>query len=226
MSLLRQLQTITERTYQRASGVNLERFVIGPHRYRFLSDRSDTSTAQLSDMARTFLRVADDRLYLAIYYSDRMIEVLEQYDPRRGLHQKNIYAFTVFIEELNHAIHAALKFLAGQRNIYAETFLRDLELLAKVDCYHTLKYFMAYFNPSQQLEEWDRLWLRHHLFEGWEYDYASERLSTRYSETNHLGKKYTRFLDSLKPDSRVAEIRRFREMPYPRKREYIRFLPN
>lgn len=226
MSLLRQLQQITERTYQQGSGVNFEHFVVGPRQFRDLTEASGSITNQLSDMARTFLRVKDNRLYLAIYYSRPMIEVLERYDPRRGLHKKNIHAFTIFIEELNHAIHAALKFLTGDRDISDEHFLRDLELLAKIDCYHTLKYFMAYFNSSKQLEEWDRLWIRHHTFEGWDFGYDSPKLRSRYRETNLLGEKYTRFLEGLPPEHRVKEIRRFRGMGYPQKRQYIRFLPN
>ncbi|HKJ69671.1 MAG TPA: hypothetical protein VKA68_17075 [bacterium] len=225
MSLLKELQHITERTYQQGSGINLEKFVIGRQRFWDLHRQSAETSRELSDIARTFFRVTGNRLYLAIYYSDQMIKSLERHDPRRGVNEKNIFPFIVFIEELNHAIHGALKFLSGERNLQREDFIRDLELLSKIDSYFTLKFFVAYFNRSKQLEQWDRLWLRHHLFEQWDYDYTDHSLRDRYLETNTLGEKYTRFLDGLESRQRVTEIRKFRGMTYPRKRQYILMLP-
>lgn len=225
MTLLHQIQEITERTYQEISGLKLEEFIIGRQRFAHLTDLANSDASQLSDIARTFLRVNEDRLYLAIYYSDPMIKLLEKHDPRRGLHEKNIHAFTIFVEELNHAIHAALKFTSGDKDISNETFIRDLELLAKIDCYNILKFFLAYFNASRQLEDWDRLWLRHHLFESGDYSYDSTTIRERYLETNFLGDKYTRFLDGIQPETRGTEIRRFRSMNYLQKKEYILLLP-
>jgi len=225
MSLLQELQTITERTYQHGSGIKLEKFVIGHRRYRDLSSRATPEAQQLSSIARTFFRVMGNRLYLAIYYSDPMIAALEKHDPRRGLNEQNIYPFIVFIEELDHAIHGALKFRSGERNVRHEDFVRDLELLAKIDIYYTLKFFMAYFNKSRQLENWDRLWLRHHLFERWEFTYRDATLRHRYSETSRLGEKFTRYLDGLQPEHRLQEIRRFRTLDYAAKRQYVIMLP-
>lgn len=225
MSLLKELQSITERTYQHGSGINLENFIIGHRRYRDLSSQAAPEARQLSSIARTFFRVMGNRLYLAIYYSKPMIAALEKHDPRRGLNEKNIYPFIVFIEELDHAIHGALKFRSGERNVRREDFVRDLELLAKIDIYFTLKFFMAYFNKSRQLEDWDRLWLRHHLFERWEFTYPDATLRHRYSEISRLGEKYTRFLDGLQPEHRLQEIRRFRTLDYAAKRQYVRMLP-
>jgi len=225
MSLLQELQAITERTYQHGSGINLEKFVIGRRRYRDLNTQTSPEARQLSGIARTFFRVTGNRLYLAIYYSEPMITALENHDPRRGLNEKNIYPFIVFIEELDHAIHGALKFLSGERNVRDEEFIRDLELLAKIDIYYTLKFFVAYFNKSGQLENWDRLWLRHHLFEKWEYSYRDVSIRRRYFETSMLGEKYTRYLDGLKPEHRLEEIRRFRTMDYLMKKQYVLMLP-
>lgn len=225
MSLLLDLQKITERTYQRGSGLNMEKFVIGRQRFQDLNSQTSHEARQLSGIARTFFRVMDNRLYLAIYYSRPMIAALEKHDPRRGLNEKNIYPFIVFIEELDHAIHGALKFRSGERNVRKEGFIRDLELLAKVDIYYTLKFFMAYFNKSGQLENWDRLWLRHHLFERWEYTYQAASLRRRYSETSMLGEKYTRYLDGLKPEHRLEEIRHFRTLDYHMKKQYVLMLP-
>lgn len=225
MSLLKEIQEITERTYQKVSGINLEEFIIGKRRFWDLSDICRTPCKELSDIARIFFRVVNGRLHMAIYYSEQMISTLEENDPRNGLTESNIYPFVVFIEELNHAIHAALKFLAGEKEIQDETFIRDLELLAKIDTYQILKFFVAYFNESKQLEHFDRLWLRYHLFERGDFSYNHPNLVMRYYETNLLGEKYTRYLDGLPPKHRISEIRRFREMTYSIKKRYIQMLP-
>lgn len=225
MSLLRDLQQITERTYRAYSGLNLEHFIIGRQGFRTLSALASEESQELSDLARVFFRVMEDRLYMAIYYSEHIISLLERYDPRRGLHEKNIYPFVVFVEEMNHALHAALKFLSGTRQMKEEPFIRDLELLAKVDCYQVLKFFMAYFNPSRRLEKWDRLWIRYHLFERADYGYDSVNLSERYREVNGLGEKYTRYLDALRPEDRISELRSFRQFDYGQKQRYIHLLP-
>ncbi|MFQ5675698.1 MAG: hypothetical protein ACE5G1_07370 [bacterium] len=225
MSLLRELQQLTERTYQQTSGINLEKFIIGRRRFKDLSKISPPESLQLSDAARVFFRVLEGRLHLAVYFSEFIIANLEKNDPRRGLHEGNIYPFMVFIEEINHGVHAALKYLSGEKDIQREDFIRDLELLAKIDTYQILKFFLAYFNASKKLENFDRLWLRHHLFERVAFSYDSPRLKARYRETNFLGQKYVRFLDGISPHYRVNEIRRFREMNYAMKVHYIRLLP-
>jgi len=225
MSLLKELQDLTERTYRERSGINLERFVIGKKRFGALSQLTSPETRELSEAARVFLRVWKNQLFLAIYFSETLIDELERHDPRRGLNEKNIYAFMVFVEEINHAVHGALKFLSGQQEIKNEEFVRDLELLAKIDTYLILKYFLAYFNRSKKLECFDRLWLRFQVFERSDCFYENPILAGRYYETNWLGEKYTRFLDNLPPHERLQEIRRFRKMRYAMKAKYIRLLP-
>ncbi len=225
MTLLKELQDITERTYRAVTGINLEEFVIGRRRFQDLSRLCAAEVQELSDAARVFFRVLDGRLYMAIYFSKEVIALLEENDPRRGLSEKNIEPFMVFVEEINHGVHAALKFSSGEREVADEAFIRDLELLAKIDTYQVLKFFVAYFNASRQLENFDRLWLRFHLFERGDYSYESRVLAERYLEVNRLGEKFTRFLDTLPPEHRLAEIRRFRRLPYPAKTRYIRMLP-
>jgi len=223
MSLLADIQKLTERTYQ-ATGVNFEEFLISRERFRYLS-QFDQRARELSALARVFFRVIQGRLHVGIYYSAAVIESLEAHDPRAGLSEKNITAFRVFIEEINHAVHGALKFMEGQTNIGGENFVRDLELQAKIDTYFLLKYFLAYFNASGQLEQMDRLWLRHHLFECDDTQYHSPALTEIYSEARRFGEKYTRFVDGLPCQERLEEIRRFRALPYEMKRQYIDLLP-
>jgi len=226
VSLLRQLQEITERTYRQCSGVNLENFIIGRRRYAYLSSLCGSETMQLSDIARVFFRQIGNRLGLSIYFSNQLISHLELHDPRRGLTEKNIYEFIVFIEEINHGVHGAIKFLRGDRQILREEFCRDLELMAKIDSYQALKFFLACFNPDRQLQNFDRLWIKHHLFERPRFDYASAKLARRYAEANHLGEKYTRFLDGLASEDRVAELRHLQAMGYLDKKAYIIMLPS
>jgi hypothetical protein len=223
MSLLAEIQALTERTYS-PTGVNFEEFLISRERFHYLS-QLDRRAHELSDLARVFFRVARGRLHVGIYYSSELIAALETHDPRTGLSEKNITAFRVFVEEINHAVHGALKFMEGHTNIYGENFVRDLELQAKIDTYLLLKYFVAYFNVSRQLEQMDRLWLRYHLFECEDTDYASPDLASRYNEALQFGEKYTRFIDHLHPRERLEEVRRFRCLPYEMKKRYISFLP-
>jgi len=223
MSLLTDIQKLTERTYH-ATGVNFEEFLIGRERFRYLA-QFDRRSHERSDAARVFFRVTQGRLHVGIYYSTALIEALEAHDPRCGLSEKNITAFRVFIEEINHAVHGALKFMEGHTNIFGENFVRDLELQAKIDSYFLLKYFLAYFNASGRLEQMDRLWLRHHLFERDDTRYASPELTVIYNEALALGHRYTRFVDGLPPDERLQEIRRFRLLPYAIKKQYITMLP-
>ncbi len=225
MSLLRELQQITERTYRQYSGINLEHFVIGNQRFADLSRQCRRDVFELPDVARVFFRCSGDFLYLAIYFSETLISQLELNDPRRSLNERNIIPFLVFIEEINHGVHGAIKFLRGERGIEKEEFARDLELMSKIDTYQTVKFFLAYFNPSNRLEKFDRLWIKHHLFERARLDYVSQALNRRYSEANHLGEKYTRFLDGLKPQDRLQEMRQFQQLRYLAKAAYIRMLP-
>ena len=88
-----------------------------------------------------------------------------------------------------------------------------------------LKYFLAYFNASGQLEKMDRLWIRYHLFECEDSAYTSAPLTQRYTQALRLGEKYTRFVDGLPPAERLQEIRHFRALPYAAKCGYIQMLP-
>jgi hypothetical protein len=225
MSLLLDIQHLTEFTYQQKTGVNLEEFIIGKSRFDFLSqfcaDRVD-----LSQVARVFFRTAGDRLFVAIYFRRDLIRALENNDPRFGLTEKNIIPFIIFIEEINHAIHAALKFSEGHQNIRDEDFLRDLELQAKIDTYLLLKYFLACFNQSGQLEMLDKLWLKYHLFEMQSVEYEEQKLAERYSEAIELGEKFVRFIDCLPVAERRDELTRFRAMNYSFKKRYITCLSN
>lgn len=223
MTLLEEIQSLLERTYA-CSGLNLESFLIGQQRCAALSQLAGGSTHELSDAGRTFLRMLDGNLLLAIYYSNHVVEQLERENPRETLSDRNIRALIVFVEEITHALHAALRFLEGHRDIAREDFSRDLELQGKIDTYLVLQRFVGLLRSSRRLASEDREWLRRSVFESERFDYADRNLAERYRETNALGAIYTAHLDTLGSIDRVAEIRRFRPLLYARKRERIKAL--
>ncbi len=109
-TLFSEVQRLFERTYA-SVGINLEECLIDRSRCWQLTSLAGASARELSELARTFLRTADDRLYVGIYYSNWLIEQLEKHDPRGGLSNSNIQSLIMFVEEINHALHAALQFL-------------------------------------------------------------------------------------------------------------------
>ena len=224
-TLFSQIQKLFERTYAQV-GINLEDCLIDRHRCRQLSILAGRSARELNDLARTFLRAANDRLYVGIYYSRWMIEQLERHDPRAGLSEQNIRSLIAFVEEINHALHAALQFENGAREITSEDFARNLELQAQVDTYMVLLLFVAFFRKTQRVSRTDRKWLRFHLFDQQCPDAFEDRnLRARYLETTELAASYTRYLDTLNAIRRVEEIRMFRSLNYVDKKERVLALP-
>jgi hypothetical protein len=225
-TLFSQIQRLFERTYTQV-GINLEDCLIDRQRSAHLSRLAGVQARELSELARTFLRCADDRLYVGIYYSRWLIEQLEQHDPRAGLSDRNIRSLIVFVEELNHALHAAIDFKNGRREIDSEDFARNLELQSQVDTYLVLLLFVAFFRKTQRVSRTDRRWLRFHLFaRNNPGAFQSENLRGRYQETGDLAASYTRYLDTLNGMRRLEEIRMFRSLDYPAKKAHILALPH
>ena len=224
-TLFSQVQKLFERTYARV-GINLEDCLIDRHRCAQLSILAGRSAVELSKLARTFLRAADDRLYVGIYYSRWLIDQLERHDPRAGLSDHNIRSLIAFVEEINHALHAALQFKNGAREIASENFARNLELQSQIDTYLVLLLFVAFFRKTQRVSRSDRRWLRFHLFAQQCPDAFRDRnLRARYLETTELASSYTLYLDTLNAVRRVEEIRRFRSLDYDDKKKRILALP-
>src|SRR5947207_13401136 len=220
-TLFSQIQRLFERTYAQV-GINLEECLIDRQRSAHLSRLAGASARELSELARTFLRCADDRLYVGIYYSRWLIEQLERHDPRAGIGDHNIRSLIVFVEELNHAVHAALDFKIGRREIASEDFARNLELQAQVDTYLVLLLFVAFFRKTQRVSRTDRRWLRFHLFARQCPDaFRDKNLRGRYLETSELAASYADYLDSLNGMRRLNEIRCFRSLDYGAKKDRI-----
>jgi hypothetical protein len=225
-TLFSQIQRLFERTYAQV-GINLEDCLIDHRRCGQLTKLAGASARELSELARTFLRTAGDQLYVGIYYSRWLIDQLERHDPRAGLSDRNIRSLIMFVEEINHALHAALQFKSGERAIESENFARNLELQAQVDTYLVLLLFVAFFRRTQKVARTDRRWLRFHLFAAQNPGAFHDRnLRGRYLETTELASSYTEFLDTLNGMRRVDEIRRFRSLDYGAKKERVLALMN
>ena len=217
-TLFSQVQRLFERTYSQV-GINLEECLIDRNRCAQLSALAGASARELIELARTFLRRADDHLYVGIYYSGWLIEQLERHDPRAGLSDRNIRSLIMFVEEINHALHAALEFKNGRREIGTEDFARNLELQAQVDTYLVLLLFVAFFRRTQRVSKMDRRWLRFHLFSRQCPEaFADKNLRSRYLEVTELAASYTHYLDTLNGMRRLEEIRRFRSLEYDAKK--------
>ncbi len=220
-TLFSQIQRLFERTYAQV-GINLEDCLIDRQRCAQLTRAAGASSRELNELARTFLRRADDQLYVGIYYSRWLIEQLERHDPRSGLSDRNIRSLIAFVEEINHALHAALQFQIGQREIHSEDYARNLELQAQVDTYLVLLLFVAFFRKTQKVSRADRRWLRFHLFASQNPGaFRDANLRGRYLETTELAASYTRFLDTLNGVRRLNEIRTFRALDYDGKKARV-----
>jgi hypothetical protein len=220
-TLFADIARLLERTYA-ASGVALEDCLIGSERCGQLTRLAGAQARELSEIARTFLRHSGDNLFIGIYYSRWLIERLEHHDPRRGLSDSNIGHVIAFVEEIDHALHAALAFKRGERDITTEEFARNLELQARVDTYLVLLLFVAFFRKTQRVSRTDRRWLRFHLFQRENPDaFSDPNLRGRYLETTELASQYTRMLDALNAARRVDEIRIFHALDYTGKKERI-----
>ena len=221
VTLFSQIQGLFERTYIQV-GINLEDCLIDRQRCGQLSRAAGASARELSELARTFLRKSHDRLHIGIYYSRWLIEQLEKHDPRRGITDENIRCLIAFVEEINHALHAAIQFQRGVREITSENFARNLELQSQVDTYLVLLLFVAFFRKTQKVSRADRRWLRFHLFSRHTpHAYADANLRGRYIETTELAEQYTLFLDALNGARRVDEIRLFHALDYQAKKQHI-----
>lgn len=220
MTLLREIQLLLERTYGKTE-VNLEEFLLNEERAAMLSTMAGATASQISHLGRVFLRVVDGKLRMGIYYDASVIEALEHDNPAYGLNDDNILPFMVFLEELDHAVHAALKFQERPCDVTSELFVRNLELQAKVDTYLVLQMYCAFFNKPQRLTTADRRWLKACVFDTENYSYSEPLLRDRYHETNRLGRRYIGHLDRLTPKRRTTEIRNFRTLSYPQKKTRI-----
>ena len=220
-TLFSEIQRLLERTYA-SVGVNLEECLIDRRRCSQLSALAGAQAAELSMLARTFLRAADGRLRVGIYYSSLAYRTARdtrsafrvercQYQRAHRLRRRNQPCFACRIEVSTRR--------GADRD---EAMPAILELQAQVDTYLVLLLFVAFFRRPGKVTRADRRWLRFHMFESrHSRSFRDKTISARYAETTYLAQSYTRYLESLAASRRVEEIRLFHALEYDRKRERI-----
>ncbi len=214
MTLLQEIQRLIEHTYS-DSGVNLEECVIGRKRCHDLSRKAGAPA--LSPFARTFLRQEGDRLYVAIYYAEPLIEALEKNDPRLSISEANIAPLIQFIEEIDHAVQAALQFQEGQPLSDSEDCIMNFEVMAKVDTYLVLAKFACCHCGSETLTPEVRRWLTDQIFDMSYEKFQSRILQARYKIAQELAVKFLAHLKTLPLSRRRRVLRKFRKMTWREK---------
>jgi hypothetical protein len=220
MTLLREIQTLLERTYAPVE-INLEACVIGESRCAVLNRLAGESAAHLAPSGRTFLRQAGDSLYVAIFYSRPVIAELEENDPRQALNERNIPALITFIEEIAHGVQAALLFLEGEREIGSESFARNLEAQARVDTYLVLSKFVHLMCGKGAIPPTIGRWLRRQVFDSSHRRFSTPLLRERYGSAQKCALAFLRRLRRVPLDERRETLRHFRALNWPAKQAFV-----
>jgi hypothetical protein len=220
MTLLREIQTLLERTYAPVS-IDLESCLIGESRCAALNRMAGESAARLAPGGRTFLRQAGDSLYVAIFYSRPVIAELEANDPRHALNERNISALITFIEEIAHGVQAALLFHEGEREIDSEAYARNLETQARIDTYLVLSKFAHLLCGEGKIPRRVGAWLRRQLFDNSHRRFATPRLRARYGAARRCALGFLRHLRRLPLANRHDALREFRALNWPEKIEFV-----
>ena len=220
MTLLREIQTLLERTYAPVP-INLESCVIGESRCALLNRLAGESAGHLAPSGRTFLRQAGDSLYVAIFYSRPVIAELEANDPRQTLNERNISALITFIEEIAHGVQAALLFHEGERAIESESYARNLETQARIDTYLVLSKFAQILCGGGKIPRPVGAWLRRQLFDSSHRRFPTPHLRERYREAQRCALGFLRHLRRIPLAERHETLREFRALNWPQKQAYV-----
>jgi hypothetical protein len=220
MTLLREIQTLLERTYAPVP-INLETCLIGESRCAVLNRMAGESALHLAPAGRTFLRQAGDSLYVAIFYSRPVIAELEANDPRVALNERNISPLITFIEEIAHGVQAALLFHEGERAIDTETYARNLETQARIDTYLVLSKFAHLLCGKGKIPPSVGAWLRRQVFDKSYRRFGNPRLRTRYGAAQKCALAFLRRLRRVPLDSRHDTLRHFRTLSWTDKLAFV-----
>jgi len=220
MTLLREIQTLLERTYAPVS-INLESCVIGESRCAVLNRMAGESALHLAPGGRTFLRQAGDSLYVAIFYSQPVIAELEANDPRETLNERNISALITFIEEIAHGVQAALLFHEGEREIESEAYACNLEAQARIDTYLVLSKFAHLICGKGKIPPSVGIWLRRQVFDNSHRRFTHPRLRDRYRAAQRCALGFLRHLRRMPLASRHDTLREFRALSWSAKLAFV-----
>ncbi len=221
--LINELQRKIEKTYALDTGItNIEQYIIGDKGYEKLYAKETIETVvHSSSGARVLIRDGEHSLKVSIYYPDALIRKLEDNEPRVGIHDDNIDLCASFVEELDHFL-----FIARNYKLNRPFSLLELELQANVTKYLVLKYFVALQNKSIKLSNYDKEYIRYHLFYKRKYDIEDSSERKRYEDAGKFGMIYTKHIDLLSQEDRLRDLRQFSRMTCPSKIKHIQSARN
>ena len=214
MTLMQEIQQLLERTYSK-TGISLEDCLIGSDRCDELSQLA--GSPELSPIARTFLRQEGDRLHIAIYYAEPLIELLEIHDPREGISNQNIAALIQFTEEIDHGVQAALEFQKKSKLESDGELIMNLEVMGKVDTFIVLGKFICFHMGERTLNPEAKRWLTDQIFDKSYELFKSRVMEARYKLAQEVAAKFLNFLRSAPLSGRRRILRRFARMSWAQK---------
>ncbi len=206
-SLLEAVQGLLERTYAMRSGLSdVGRFLIGDAGYRrFYGDEivnAVEAAAPGESNSRMLVREGPDGVRASIYYPDDLVRRLEALPPQSGLCDRNVDAFAVLVEELDH-----LLVVAERARLSRPVSLFELELHANVSKYLVLERFLV--RRFERPAPGRRVWLRYHLFEKATYSDRNDEIRNRYRDAARWAVKLIDALPALAPPRQLNSLRRF-----------------
>lgn len=207
LSLIELLQGLIERTFRmQTGGAAAHRFVLGDAGLQRIYGSRHLTTrvgSRASYDAKVLVREASGEIYVNIYYPDALIAELERCNPLAGLDARNLDAFAVFVEELDHFLTIADRARSNRR-----VSLFELELHANVTKYVTCRHFLER-SLGRLLHRGESAWLRWSLFERQQPSPDSADVRARYRDADRLAGRYCSRLERLSGAARLRELRAF-----------------
>lgn len=215
-SLLEAVCAVLRRTYALEAPLQpIGRYVIGDAGLRsFYADGAPEVCSEGGEGGRLLVRETASGVRACIYFPDAMIRHLEAHPPQSGLDARNVDAFAVLVEEVDHLLVAAERAHAGRG-----VSLLELELQANVSKELVLGRFLAGRRP--RLDPAAKAWLRHHLFHKRAYSDGDARVRARYDDASRFALGFLRRLERTPLRERVAALRRFHREPLSAKLAWI-----
>ena len=203
-SLLEAIAGLLTRTYRMRTGVtDLAPFVIGDEGYRRLYRDGAAEIGSPGVEARVLIRERDDGVRAAIYFPDEVIATLEAHPPQHGVGERNVDAFAVLVEELDHLLCVAERAADGRP---VSRF--ELELHANVSKHLVLRRFLA--GPADRpLAARRRAWLRWHLFHKRRYADPDPDVRARYEDAARWALRLIDALERTPVPARLPALRAF-----------------
>lgn len=202
-ALLESVRSALERTYRMRPGIgDLAPFVIGDEGFRRFYDGATAAGSAGGEGARTLVRETQDGVRACIYYPDALIRHLEANPPQRGVADRNVDAFAVLVEELDH-----LLVIAERAREARPASLVELELHADVSKYVVLRRFVP--AADRRAREARGHWLRYHLFHKAEWCDPDPAVRDRYRDAARWALRFLDGWERCRAEHRLDLLRRF-----------------